>query len=55
MSVIARLIVFIKGSDIKSQHMLTFAVVYGNCSDNRETKSLEIAVLELGKFLCLIY
>ena len=35
--------------------MLTFALVYGNCSDNRKTKSLEIAVLELGKFLCLIY
>lgn len=30
--------------------MLTFGLIYGKCSDTRETNSLGFAVLELGKF-----
>lgn len=53
MPIIARLILFIKASVILSQHMLTFALVYGKCSEMRETSSLAICCVLTKKISVL--
>lgn len=39
MSIIAKLILFTRGSVIWCQHMLTFALLYGKCSEMKKTNS----------------